>query len=142
MAALLIMSPGHGLRQFNIHLNDIVSYMICVYMVEVTDIVSKLGAHCVATAARQGSTYEDRGKRLHTRNHKCEIPSENATDNPYTVQFNCTIHIQYIHCQCHGQFQYNLTGQVTIIFKIPLKREIPLEHPTENPLENATGNPR
>ena len=33
------------------------------------------------------------------------------------------------------------TGEVTILWKIPLKSEDPLENATENPLENATENP-
>ena len=31
---------------------------------------------------------QDRGKRLHTRNHKSEIPSETATENPSDLSSN------------------------------------------------------
>ena len=41
----------------------------------------------------------------------------------------------------HWAFSIKSTGKVTILWKIPLNNEIPLENATESPLENATENP-
>ena len=40
-----------------------------------------------------------------------------------------------------GNFQSKSTGQVTILWNIPLTSEIKLETATENPSGNATENP-
>ena len=41
-----------------------------------------------------------------------------------------------------GSFPVNSTGEVTILWKLPLTSENPLENATEHPLNNATENPR
>ena len=64
-----------------------------------------------------------RGNILHTRNHKSDIPLENATESPL------------------DNSSKESTGQVTILWTIPLKSEILLENATDNPLENDPEHP-
>ena len=56
-----------------------------------------------------------RGKIFHTRDHKSEIPLENATEHPLDSSSTRS------------------TGQMTILWKIPLTSEIPLENASDNP---------
>ena len=46
------------------------------------------------------------------------------------------------HWKSIGDFQWTSTGKGTILLKIPLRSENPLENATDNPLTNATDDPR
>ena len=64
-----------------------------------------------------------RGKQLHTRNHKLKIH--------WTMPL-----------KIHWTFPETFTGQVAILWEMPLTSEIPLENAAESPLGDAIENPR
>ena len=45
------------------------------------------------------------------------------------------------HWKSVGYFQYKSTGQVTVLWILPLRSEVPLGNATENQLGDFTGNP-
>ena len=88
--------------------------------------LSILKPHILKRRRRGSFPAEDvRGKILHTREHKSQIPLEHATEHPLD-----------------NSSQYKPTGQVTILWEIPLTSEIPSENATEHAFKHATENPR
>ena len=62
---------------------------------------------------------------------------------PYTPEITKVKFHRKVSVNVHWTFPVKSTGEVTILWKIPLTNEDPLQHATDKKkLENATDNPR